>query len=278
MRPKFLLKKHTSEAAENISAVSSRHEDDTDRLLCLVLDVGEHMLRNGGEIQRVEDTMARICRAYGAAHVDVFVIPSLVMAAIRMPDGAYSSQFRRVYSASKNLYCLERLNAVSRRLCAEKPSLDEAERSIEEAKRGRPYSSLLFFVGSFLGAGAFAVFFGGSWRDGLAAALVGILLAVLEHFGDKAINRMANTVILSFVMGVLAILSVRVGLGQDIGYITIGAIMLLIPGLDFGNAVRDLLGGNLLSGTLLVLQSLLVAAMIAFGYSASMLLMGGMLV
>lgn len=256
---------------------ASRHEDETDRLLCLTLDIGEHMLRNGGEIHRVEDTMERICRAYGAAHVDVFVITSLVMAAIRMPDGTYSSQFRRVYGSSKDLYRLERFNAVSRRMCRERISFDEAERLIHEAKQGRPYSELLFFIGSLLAAGAFAIFFGGSWRDGVAAALVGLILATVEHFGDKAINRMANTVILSFVLGVLSYLSVYVGLGQDIGFVTIGAIMLLIPGLDFGSAIRDLLCGNLLSGALLTLQSILIAAMIALGYAASVIVMGGVL-
>lgn len=262
---------------EPIDVGVSRHEDDTDRLLCLTLDIGEHMLRNGGEIHRVEDTMERICRAYGAAHVDVFVITSLVMAAIRMPDGTYSSQFRRVYGSSKDLYRLERFNAVSRRMCNERLSFDEAERLIYEAKRARPYSDLLFFIGSFLSAGAFAIFFGGSLRDGIAAALVGLILATVEHFGNKAINRMANTVILSFVLGILSIVSVYVGIGQDIGYVTIGAIMLLIPGVDFGNAIRDLLCGNLLSGTLLTVQSLLLAAMIALGYAASMLVMGGVI-
>ena len=38
-------------------------EDFTEYLLCLALDVGEGMLRNGGEIGRVEDTIERICRA-----------------------------------------------------------------------------------------------------------------------------------------------------------------------------------------------------------------------
>ena len=53
-------------------------------LLCLALDVGEGMLRNGGEVSRVEDTMERILYAYGAAHVEVFAIISYINAAVRM--------------------------------------------------------------------------------------------------------------------------------------------------------------------------------------------------
>lgn len=248
---------------------------NTDRMLCLTLDIGEHMLRCGGEIHRIEDTMERICRAYGAAHVEIFVITSLVLAAVRMPDGSYSSQIRRVYASGKDLYRLEQFNAISRRICAETPSLDEVEQMIIQAKRARPYSSIWMMIGSIIAAGAFAIFFGGSWRDGLAAAIVGLVLALLDRVQFRAINQMAKTVLLSFVLGILSFVTVKVGLGQNIGFVTIGAIMLLIPGVDTGNALRDLLCGNLLSGSLRIMQAMLLAAMIAFGYAASILVTGG---
>ena len=92
----------------------------------------------------------------------------------------------------------------------------------------------------------------------------------------RAINQMAKTVLLSFVLGLLCFGTVKIGLGQDVGFVTIGAIMLLIPGLDMGNALRDLLCGNLISGTLRTVQSLLLAVMIAFGYAASVLVTGGL--
>ena len=249
---------------------------DADRILCLTLDLGEHMLRCGGEIHRIEDTMERILRAYGAAHVDIFVITSLVMATVRMPDGSYSTQIRRVWATSKNLYRLEQFNAISRRICQEKLSFDEVERLLYRAKHARPYPSIWVVLGSVMAAGAFAMFFGGSWRDGIGAALVGFVLALLDRIEIRAINQMAKTVLLSFVLGLLSFTVVRLGIGQDLGFVTIGAIMLLIPGLDTGNALRDLLCGNLLSGTLRIVQSLLLAIMIAFGYAASILLTGGL--
>ncbi|MBQ7381094.1 MAG: threonine/serine exporter family protein, partial [Clostridia bacterium] len=55
-----------------------------DDLLRLALDVGEGMLKNGGEISRVEDTVERICRAYGAEHVEVFTIISVINASVRI--------------------------------------------------------------------------------------------------------------------------------------------------------------------------------------------------
>ena len=240
------------------SAAPSLHENDTDRLLCVVLDIGEHMLRNGGEVHRVEDTMERVCRAYGVAHVEVFVITSLLMAAIRMPDGSYSSQIRRVYSVSKDLSKIEEFNSISRRICREKPSFDDVERWIYQAKRVKPYSSFFAVTGSALMSGAFCVFFGGNARDGIAATIVGMLIGILGYLAGKKANVMAKAIVESFFLAVFSILSVAVGLGENIQYVTIGAIMLVIPGLDFGNSLRDLMYGNLISGVLRMLQSVVI--------------------
>ena len=115
----------TNQAADKPQGKEIYKKDFAAYLLCLALDVGEGMLKNGGDVNRVEDTIERICRAYGAEHVEVFTIISVINAAVRMPDGSYSSQLRRVKSTSNNLGKLERLNALSREICREKPSLDD---------------------------------------------------------------------------------------------------------------------------------------------------------
>ena len=118
----------TSEVKEEIYK-----KDFAEYLLCLALDVGEGMLKNGGDVNRVEDTIERICRAYGAEHVEVFTIISVINAAVRMPDGSYSSQLRRVKSTSNNLGKLESLNALSREICQKRPSLDEFDARLTES-------------------------------------------------------------------------------------------------------------------------------------------------
>ena len=49
------------------------------KLLQLVSDIGFDMLSYGGEIYRVEETVKRICFAYGIEIVDVFAIPSTII-------------------------------------------------------------------------------------------------------------------------------------------------------------------------------------------------------
>ena len=67
------------------------------------------------------------------------------------------------------------------------------------------------------------------------------------------------------------------GIGQNIDMVMIGTIMLLIPGLAFGNAVRDLLFGDTVSGIIQLVQAVLTAVMVAFGYIVAIMLMGRVL-
>ena len=49
--------------------------------------------------------------------------------------------------------------------------------------------------------------------------------------------------------------------------ISIGNIMLLIPGVALTNSLRDMFGGNTLSGIMRFIEALLQALTIAFGFA-----------
>ena len=71
---------------ENMMPVEGRVPDMAGDILDIALDVGAELLRCGAEVHRVEDTVTRICRAYGAVEVEVFAINSLIVAEIRLSD------------------------------------------------------------------------------------------------------------------------------------------------------------------------------------------------
>lgn len=268
-----ILGEHTE--ALPSSPADEKNTDFADLLLCTALDLGEHMLKSGGEIHRIEDTIERVCRAYGARHVEVFTIPSLIVAAIRMPDGTYSSQTRRVYKSSNDLCRVERLNQISRKMCAELIPLKEVQEEITASKNHNPYPSWIRPIGPAFAAGGFAVFFGGDWLDGLAAAVIGIALMLIDRIKPHFMNQMSHVAIKSLVAGIIALLFIKMGFGHNTDKIMIGTIMLLIPGLALGNSLRDLLCGDIIAGTLQLVQSLLLAIMIAFGFGIALLLLGG---
>ena len=250
-------------------------ESDADFLLRTALDVAALTLRSGGEIHRVEETIRRICSAFGADHTEVFAIHSQIIASVRMKDGAYSSQVRRIYESDNRFARLDAVNRISRSLCLRKLTLEEAQEEIAKAKGITPYPAWMILIASACGAGGLSFLFGAGIRDALCAGLVGLLVTLLGGLIPKNGNAFLEMVLRSFAIGVLSRALVMVGAGLDAGKIIIGAIMLLVPGVSFGNAMRDLLGGDTLSGTLGIVRSILLAASIAFGLFVATAVTGG---
>ncbi len=255
---------------------NSRINNFAEYMLCLALDVGEGMLKNGGDVNRVEDTIERICRAYGAEHVEVFTIISVINAAVRMPDGSYSSQLRRVKNTSNNLGKLERLNALSREICRERPELSEFDRRLHELKKNPEYSTAAIIGISGLAAGTFTLLFGGGFADAAVAMLIGIIVSLIEfNFKDK-FNIMGRVVLSTFIATIISGLAVKwIPVVTSHDTIMSGVIMLLVPGMAFGTAMRDLFYGDLLAGALKTLQAVLTSLMIAFGYVLAMNVFAG---
>lgn len=261
------------EAADDGSYVKPRVEE----ILDIALDVGVAMLECGAEVHRVEDTMTRICKSYGAREIEVFAITSLIVAQIRMPDETYSSQTRRILHSRNHLARLEELNALSREICLTPRSYQVVNERLERIHHYRPVPEWLCYVGGMLATGCFAVFFGGTWLDGLAAAAIGLLMTFIERRGKPLINAMAGTFVNAFIAGILAQLCVAVGFGHNTDMVIIGTIMLEIPGMAFGNALRDMLCGDTLAGVLRFIQAILQALIMAAGYLGAMMLLGGVL-
>ena len=260
--------------AENIPQSERSYADV---VLCTALDIGDGLLKCGAEIQRVEDTIQRIGFAYGACHIEVFAITGMITAAIRMPDGDYSSQVRRVYSSSNDFRSLEDLNALSRRICEHPIDLDEVQKEIAAIKKHKGEGRVLSIFGGTIAAAGFAVFFGGGVFDAIVAGLIGLVMLILGATLLRKRGIFSYTLINSFLAGSLALLTARFVPALMVDKVNIATIMLLIPGSSFCNSLRDLFSGDTFAGSARLVQSLLLALTIASGYSLAILLFGGVL-
>lgn len=258
------------------TSAAAVQEYRADEVLCAALDIGEQILKNGGEIHRVEDTIGRICKALGAEHIEVFTIPSLIIASVRMKNGDFSQQMRRIDKTGNNMVLVDEMNTLSRRICAGELSLAELKTQYSGIKaRVRTYPEWLLCLANMLAAGGFAVFFGGSLRDCLCAMAVGVLVRLLTRFASPTVNQMMLTALHSMLAGLFCLLLVACGLGEHADKVMMGVIMLFIPGLALSNSIRDLFGGDMISGALQLLQAVLLAVMIALGFSVAIFILRG---
>lgn len=244
------------------------NREEAQKVLHCAMSVGELLHTSGAEAGRVEDTIRRICMAYGATRVDVFSITSTIITTM-FGDGFEScTQSRRVSPMKNDFTRLDKLNQLSRWICIKRPDPDEIPARIEKIRNGRTYGfwTQLFMYG--LISGAFTVFFGGNVRDMLASSVIGVILKCLEAFIARAsFNSLLTALLCSSAGGLLANLSVVLGLGVHIDMISIGNIMLFIPGVMFTNSLRDLFSGDTITGLVRCAESLLLAVIVALGFT-----------
>ena len=246
-----------------------------DQILHGLLDMGQMLLLCGAEINRVEDTMMRLGRAYGAQKVDILAITSDIVLTILFEDGTELTQTRRIDKQPTNDFAkLDRLNALSRQICAQPLPAEEFRAKLARIDQIEPRRDKLY-LGSIVMAAGFTVFFGGRWCDALFAAVVGVLICFLQRKVQPVFRNAAFFQLLTgFLSGSVILLAGRFLQALDVDKISIGVIMLLIPGATITNAVRDMLVGHTISGLLRLFESLLMALMLAIGFGSAMYLFG----
>ena len=149
-----------------------------EEVLTCAINIGEQLLVSGAEISRVEDTIQRICNAYGIRQSHIFSIASCIIVTLETKERQWITQTRRILSYGTDMWKLDRLNDLSRRICATQPSFEVIDREYEKILKGPTYSPAVQCAVYAMTAGAFAVFFGGNLWDGFAALFVGALIRV----------------------------------------------------------------------------------------------------
>ena len=275
---------------EEINETAASAKISSEDVLFIALELGEHILRCGGEIGRAEDTITRICKAYGATHVDVTAILSMIVLTVDFDDSR-STCTRRIHSATAtNLDRLAKLNTLSRFICAELPTKKEVISKLDELHAATKIRMPKFLIGNILAAFGFAVFFSSfsapfTWNtaliillDALISGLLAIPLCFLAKYMDKShVNSLVSRFAVCFLGGAAAMLICHAIPRCHADIIMIGNVMNFIPGVAMTNAFRDLFGGDIMSGLFRLCSVIIDAIVIAAGYAVAILLIGSLL-
>lgn len=242
-----------------------------DKLLNATTRLGYILLENGAETYRVEESMMRIFGAYGIVDADVFVIPTMIIVSITPLGLPTITQQKRVHSRGTNLYKVQQANSLCRQACRVLPTTEDLERDIAAIDRSPAYPALLQFFAYGLAAFAFALFFRGSFSDALWAGLCGIMIkGIFIKMGQWHANPFFINVVASAAVTAVAMGSLALGLCADSDKVTIGAIMLLVPGVALTNFMRDTIAADYVSGLTKLLEAILIGTGIALGTYISM--------
>ena len=241
------------------------------QVLDLATSIGYYIIKNGGEIHRAEDTARRIGMAYGMEAVHVFAIASSIVITV-VKDGNTLTQTRRVKGPVTNLDKIERLNELSRTICAECPSYEEVLTRMNAIEDKRRYPTWVMILAYGIIGGAYTAFFGGDLTDvfaGFAAGIVAKLAMMLFGFIQTE-PFLINVVGAASIVSILKLFTFALpGLHTEV--ITAGVLMNLVPGVLLTNCIRDFIATDYTAGTIKMVEAFFTAASIALGVAVSVL-------
>lgn len=248
-----------------------------DKILQGILDVGEEMIVAGAEVARVEDSIFRMCTAYGFTRINVFIITSNMQVTVQAPDSEILTHIRQIKRQNNDFDKLDYLNDLSRKICVEKPSAELLQEKLKAVLYRRGTSIYFRMIGAILVASGFSVFFGATVKDAFVAGMMGIIVVLMwRHIQGRQTNPMVHNFIVSFLCGIGIQLFAMLGMTDNNDVVIMGDVMLLIPGMPLTNSIRDLLAGDTASGFVRLANALLIAAAIASGFGLSVVLSGGL--
>ncbi|MDF2880875.1 MAG: rane protein [Clostridiaceae bacterium] len=239
---------------------------DINRIMHIAAEAGKIVLENGGETYRVEETINRICHAYNIENTESFVTPTGIMMSATSEFGQTISIVKRIKVRTTNLEKISRVNDLSRNIRIKGYTLEYVENQLSKIDEVKKYSNKAIVLFSCIGAGFFTLMFGGSFRDFIVSFIIGGTITT----STILLNRFqTNSFFINIVGGalaaLLALVSVRFNFGSSVDKIVIGSIMLLVPGLNITNAIRDTISGDLVAGISRGIEAFLVAVAIAVG-------------
>ncbi len=235
------------------------------RFAC-AMDIGEKMLIHGAEVHRVEESIKRMCLAFGAERVDVFIITSSMVVTVFDGDKTYT-QTRRITKSATDYEKIHILNNLARKICKENMSAEQICEEFGKANESRKYPFWLECVCYAVIAAAFTLFFGGNIFESVISLVIGAIVRFGIWFCEKAIKGKIFSKFFSAVIAtLLAFIFVKIGVILDVDKVIIGNIMTLIPGIGLTNALRDLFTGDSIAGILRSVEAVLTALAIAAGY------------
>lgn len=244
---------------------------DNNLLFKTAMLAGEIILTSGAETYRVEDTMERILSLSGYDSIEVFVTTTGIIATLSNQGSEPITSVKRIPKRFNNLNRIYCVNEVSRKLCEQKISLEEAHQELKEIKTYIQYGTFAILTSTTVATVTFTILFGGYGMKLAVAALNGILIVCFGLLIEKRNksefmkNMMISAIIAFTTMACCKGLHI-----EKTEEIIIGTIMPLVPGIPITNAIRDTLQGDYVSGVARAMEAFVYALAIAVGVGAGL--------
>lgn len=240
---------------------------DRREVLDAAMEAGHILLENGAEIFRVEETVHRICKAFGVESLDTFVLTN----GIFMTAGnEKEKKFARVHYIpvkGAQLHRVAAVNQLSREIEEGKYTIEEVKERLADIRVAPGYSIRTKIIMCALTSFSFCFMFGGNWMEAIMSFIIGIVLGFYIYYVSGRFSKIVSNIgggMVITIMGIL-VLQLPISIPMELSHLIVGPLMPLVPGLAFTNGIRDIANGDYLSGPVRMIDAILVFLSIASG-------------
>lgn len=239
------------------------------RIIDIALFAGKTMLENGAETYRVEETIQRLCEAQCLEEVNCFCVPTGIFLSVNF-EGHDHTYVRRVKQSRIDLEIIAMVNDFSRQFTLGTFDVEDALTQLEKIACSPKFPTAITLGFSGVAGGFFTLLYGGGNYEFVATFLVCFFTAaLLESHGFKRrsyfIKHVFGGISIAFITFCLVQVFDTLLIPLNSDYVIIGALMPLVPGVAFTNALRDTISGDFLSGMSKLSEALAIAVAIALG-------------
>lgn len=250
----------------------------TECILDFTVKLGQRMLLSGANLERVNDTMYRICESYKLEEISIFSLTSTLIVSASASGDGFCTRHISVPPTGIHLAALSRYNQLSRTVCGELPPPETLETLLKEADQREEYPTWAIIGGYLIAMTCLCLMFGGTAGDVVAADLITVALYWIIRLSNlPGLDRIVKDAICMWCAGFMALVLVRIGLGKNFFIIILTNSMMMIPGIPLVNAVRNIFCGNEMTGIIEIIKVLLETTAIVVGFVVSISMFGGLI-
>lgn len=232
----------------------------------IILKAGKILLSSGAEISRTENTMNYIARAMNFKDLEAYVSNRGIFATAKKDDNTEITRIYNVPEVDINLSKIESVNALSRRITQKSITIEEVINELEKINTMPDYSIFWRLVAYTIGASGFSYAIGSSITDSIIAGIIGLILGVYMCTIKRILNSdVLITILGSILIALLGNLFIHFNIGSNLSVILLGAMIDIVPGVPFVNAIREYSQNNYNTGITLMMGALLTCISMAVG-------------
>jgi uncharacterized membrane protein YjjP (DUF1212 family) len=252
-------------AAPRLPAPETWNHRETPKGIRCTLRLGSVLLGYGLPVHRVEESVNRLARAFGY-EAGTVGLPTALMITFR-GDGQSEMYCARAEPGVVDLERLDRLHALVGRV--ERGELDaaSADREVDAILSARPrYGRVAAAIASAATCAGTALLLGGGLEDAAASGAFGALIGALLALAALRVDFARLVPVVAALLVSLGAVSLRDhGVLVRPAVLTLGSLIVLLPGLTLTLATIELATGHLVCGTSRLMGAATTFLQLGFG-------------